>query len=276
MPTDRKKAVDRFKIGVVVLNVVLASITLVSLYSIASGGVKVKVPEADDFAWAFDTGEREVEFMANFTVANHGLYDVDNLDIRSVVSTEKGNVLIDLKMNDLRIPSGQTMDFTIDAVLPFERIDMDEWRNLMVNDSEFLMDIDISANYLWGLSTFTLDETLTYQWEAPLKRLNGTVEQSYVDLLKLLLSDNASIESLLDSVIERFGKNTLLDTYEWEYSAFRLEFWPLSNETKRVVARLDVELLKGAIDLTVELRILLLLEDNSYGVAFESFVVSFT
>lgn len=273
---DRKKTVDRFKIAVVVLNIILASITLVSLYSVASGAVKVKVPDADDFAWAVDTRDREVEFIANFTVTNHGLYDVDNLDIRAVVSTEKGNVLIDHEMNDLRIPGGQTSVFTIEAVLPFERIDMDEWRDLMVNDSAFFVDLDINANYLWGLSTFSLDETLRYPWEAPVKRLNGTVDGYYVDLLRLLLSDNASIESLLDSLINKFGKSTLLDTYEWEYSSLRLEFWPLSNDTKRVIARMDVDLLNGAFDLTLELRVLLLMEDSNYGVAFESFVISFT
>jgi hypothetical protein len=273
---DRKKAVDRFKIAVVVLNIILASITLVSLYSVASGAVEVKVPEADDFAWAVDTRDREVEFIANFTVTNHGLYDVDNLDIRAVVSTEKGNVLIDHEMSDLRIPAGQTSEFAVEALLPFDRIDMDEWRDLMVNDSAFFVDLDIKANYLWGLSTFSLEETLTYPWEAPVKRLNGTVDPYYVDLLNLLLSDNASIESLLDSLIDKFGKNTLLDMYEWEYSSFRLEFWPLSEDTKRVVARMDVDLLDGAVDLSIELRILLLMEDGNYGIVFESFVISFT
>jgi hypothetical protein len=276
MPLDRKKAVDRIKIAVVVLNIILASITLVSLYSVASGAVEVKVPEADDFAWAVDTRDREVEFIANFTVTNHGLYDVDNLDIRAEVSTEKGNVLIDHEMNDLRIPGGQTSEFAVEAVLPFDRIDMEEWRDLMMNDSSFFLDLDIRANYLWGLSTFSLEETLRYPWEAPVKRLNGTVDPYYVDLLKLMLSDNASIESLLDSVVDKFGQSTLLDTFEWEYSSFRLECWPLSEDTKRVVARMDVDLLDGAFDLAVELSILLLMEDGNYGVAFESFVISFT
>jgi hypothetical protein len=276
MPMDRKKAVDRFKIAVVVLNIVLASITLVSLYSIASGAVEVDIPDAKDFAWAIDTKSREVDFIANFTVTNHGLYDVDNLDIRAVVSTEKGNVLIDHEMNDLRIPSGQTSVFNIVAVLPFERIDIEEWMDLMVNDSVFLLDVDIEANYLWGLSTFTLDETLEYQWEAPLKKLNGTVDESYIDLLNLVVSDDASIESFLDAVIDRFGKDTLLDTYEWEYSSLRLEFWPLADDTKRVIVKMDVDLLDGLLEMTLELRILLFMEDSNYGVAFESFVISFT
>jgi hypothetical protein len=276
MPLDRKKAIDRFKIVVVVLNIILASITLVSLYSVASGAVKVNVPDANDLAWTIDTKEKEVNLLTNFTVTNNGLYDVDNLDIRALVRTEKGNMLIDHGMNDLRIPSGQTKEFNIIAVLPFERIDMEEWRDLMVNDSVFYMDLDIRANYLWGLSTFTLDETLAYEWEAPVKKYNGTIDEQYIDLLRLVVSDNASIDSFLNFVIDKFGRDTLLDTYDWEYSSLRLEFWPLGNDIKRVIAKMNVDLLDGALDLTLELRILLLMEDSNYGVAFESFVISLT
>ena len=146
-----KETVVRFRFVVIALNCLLASLSLVNIYTIASGAIGVEIPEEDDFAWTLDTKSGEVNYFANFTVTNRGLYDITDLDIHAIVRTEKGTQLIDYNQNGLAIPSGQTRKFNIEAMLPFDKIDTNELRGLLLNDSVFYLEVDISANYLWGL-----------------------------------------------------------------------------------------------------------------------------
>ena len=169
----KKETVDRFRLVIIALNCLLASLSLINLYTIAAGAVAVDIPEETDFAWTIDTKNAEATFLGNFTVENRGLYDISNLDIHAIVRSERGNELVDYVQEDLIIPSGQKRTFHIVAEMPFENIDMDEWRELMVNDSVFYLDVDIRASYLWGLGTFVVDDVLEYPWKAPLKYMEN-------------------------------------------------------------------------------------------------------
>jgi hypothetical protein len=202
MELDKKKAVERIKVLVVILNCILASITLISLYTIASGAVEVDIPDENDFALVLDTRNREASFITNFTVTNHGLYDITNLDIHATVTTELGHLLIDYALNDLTIPSGDMRKFDIVAELPFERIDIEEWKGLMRNDSVFYLDLDIRADYLWGLSTFTVDETIEHIWEAPIKQAEGAFDEYYLELTTLIVAGKDYIGTFLEKMDE--------------------------------------------------------------------------
>jgi len=189
MRLDNKVAVAKFRILVIALNCLLATLSLANLYTIAAGAVEVEIPEEQDFAWSIDTKYEEANFLANFTVKNNGLYDITDLDIHAIVSSEKGTMLVDYNQEDLTIPSGHVKKFNIFAVMPFERIDIDEWRNLMYNDSVFYLDVDITAYYLWGLGKFVVDDTLEYSWEAPLKKIGNSTEGYIIELIKFIFKE---------------------------------------------------------------------------------------
>lgn len=268
---DLKKAADRFKIAVVALNILLASLTLISLYTVASGAVKVKIPDEKDFAWAIDTENKELSFIANFTITNNGLYDITDLYIRAVATTEKGNLLIEYNQDDLTIPSGQTRTIDIVAVLPFERIDVEEWRELMLKDSVFYLDVDIKANYLWGLSTFIVDETLEYSWEAPVKRMDGKVDKYYIDLIKNMILENESVGTFVDMLKEKFGDNPIFDEIDWADISLRLELWPISDNARRIIASVSMDMFEDGRTATFELKVLVIEEVDRYDVTLEGF-----
>jgi len=202
MAVEKERIVDKIKIIVVALNCILAAVTLISLYTIATGAVEVDIPDENDFAMAIDTKTREAKFIANFTVTNHGLYDITDVDIQAVVSTEKGNVLIEYNDKDLAIPSGHARKFDIVAVLPFEKIDVEEWKGLMRNDSVFYLDVDIRANYLWGLASFNVDETLEFPWVAPINETGGAFDEYYMELLNFIIAGEEYIDIFLEKLDE--------------------------------------------------------------------------
>ncbi len=258
----------------IALNCLLASLSLINLYTIAAGAVKVEIPEEDDFAWTIDTKYEEANFLANFTVTNRGLYDIFNLNIHAIVTTEKGNMLVDYRQKDLTIPSGHTKKFNIIAVLPFERIDLDEWRDLMVNDSVFYLDVDIRANYLWGLSTFVVDDTLEYLWEAPIKKIENNTDDNIMEIIKYFFTQDPSIAGFIDIVNEELDANPILSKIDWEKAWFRLESWPLGDNISRMIIRVSLDVLDGKHTVTFELVMWMKIEVDSYEIRMEEF--SFT
>lgn len=273
---DLKETVVRFRLVVIALNCLLASLSLINLYTIAAGAVSVDIPDENDFAWAIDTKSEEASFLGDFTVENSGLYDITDLDIHAIVRTEKGNMLVDYHQNDLTIPSGHVRRFNIDVVLPFDRIDMDEWKNLMINDSVFYLDVDIRANYLWGLGTFVVDDTLEYLWEAPVTKIENKTDEYFVELLKYIVLENADMSGFIDMVTEKVGDNALLSKFDWNDASLRLESWPLGDNTSRIIATLSLDVLAGRRCLTFEISILLKEENERYEINFEDFSFSYT
>lgn len=273
---NMKEAVVRFRFVVIALNCLLASMSLINLYTIATGAVQVDIPEEEDFAWTIDTKVEEASFLANFTVTNRGVYDISNLDIHAVVRTEKGNMLIEYSQNDLSIPSGETKKFNIVAVLPFERIDKEEWKNLMVNDSVFYLDVDIRANYLWGLGTFVVDDVLEYPWKAPLKQMEGKADSQYVDLLNFLISENASLKAFADTMVQNWDENPFLSQLDWDDASLYLESRPLGNNNSRITVKLSLELFGGKRSVTIELVILMKKEADKIDIILKDFSFKYT
>lgn len=270
-----KEAVVRFRMVVIALNCLLASMSLINLYTIAAGAVKVEIPEEEDFAWTLDTKYDEANFLANFTVTNNGLYDIYDLDIHAIVRSEKGTMLIDYRQNDLTIPSGHIKKFNIFAIMPFDRIDMDEWRGLMFNDSVFYLDVDITANYLWGLGKFVVDDTLAYPWEAPLRHLGNMTDDIIVDLIKYVFQENADINGFIDMLSDKVSNNPILTLYDWNDASLRLESWPLGDNTSRMIVRVSLDVLNGRRTVTLELIIIVKLEVDEYDIKYEDFNITY-
>lgn len=267
----KKETVDRFRLVIIALNCLLASLSLINLYTIAAGAVVVDIPEETDFAWTIDTKYEEATFLGNFTVENRGLYDISNLDIHAIVRSERGNELVDYVQEDLIIPSGQKRTFYIVAEMPFEKIDMDEWRELMVNDSVFYLDVDIRASYLWGLGTFVVDDVLEYPWEAPLSQMENGTDEDIVELLRDMVLGDEDIGGFVEEISEDVATSPLLKKIDWDGASLRIESWPLGENTSRIITRLSLDVFGGKHSLTFEVSIIIKQEVEGYEITFEGF-----
>jgi hypothetical protein len=267
----QKETVAGFRMVVIALNCLLASISLINLYTIASGAVKVEIPEEEDFAWTIDTKAEEASFLTNFTVTNKGVYDIDDLDIHAIVRTEKDTMLVEYWQDDLIIPAGQIKKFNIVAVLPFERIDYDEWRSLMINDSVFYLDVDISARYLWGLGTFVVDDTLEYPWDAPINKIGNKTDERVEELIRYLVIENGDFSGLVDMVLDQTGDDPFLGLIDWVDPFIRIESWPQGDNTSIIIARATFEVLNGRRTVLFEVQLLMKKVGEEYEITFQDF-----
>jgi hypothetical protein len=256
---------------IIALNCILASLSLINLYTVTSGAIKVDIPEESDFAWTVDTADEEASFLADFTVENKGVYDISDLNIHAIVRTEAGSLLVDYRQNDLSIPSGEIKKFNILANMPFDRINTDEWKGLMVNDSKFYLDVDITANYLWGLGTFVVDDTLEYDWEAPFGKITNNTNDEVVKLLEYVLFENSDLNGFVDYVTTSIRNNPLLTTFNWNNAEVRIESWPHGENTSQIIVILTMDILGGRRTLTFETIFLLNMDDDEYDLEFEDF-----
>ncbi|UCE74569.1 MAG: hypothetical protein JSV56_02400 [Methanomassiliicoccales archaeon] len=267
----KKETVVRFRMVVIALNCLLASMSLINLYTVASGAIKVQIPDENDFAWTIDTKQEEASFIADFMVENKGVYDISDLDIHAIVRTEKGNMLIDYRQEDLRIPSGEEKRFNILAVMPFERIDMNEWKTLLLNDSVFYLDVDITANYLWGLGKFVVDDTLEYPWEAPFGKIENETDEQAIELIKYVVSENVDIDGLVDSIADNIVNNSFIGKFNWDDASLRVESWPMGDNTSRIIMTFNLDLFSGRRSMTFEISFFLKMEGEKYEFTFEDF-----
>ncbi|UCE36253.1 MAG: hypothetical protein JSW00_12020 [Thermoplasmata archaeon] len=272
----KKEMVVRFRLVVIALNCLLATLSLINLYTIASGAVKVEIPEEDDFAWTIDTRSNEATFLTNFTVTNKGVYDIEDLDIHAKVRTEKDTMLIDYSQEDLIIPRGNVKKFDIVAVLPFERIDPDEWRSLMINDSVFYLDVDISAKYLWGLGTFVVDDTLEYPWDAPINKIGNKTDERVEEIIRHLVMENADMFGLLDMMLDEEEDDGLLGRFDWADAFLRIESWPQGDNTSKLIARVTLEVLNGRRTVLFEIEMMVKMVGEEYEITMEDFRFDFT
>jgi hypothetical protein len=209
--------------------------------------------------------------LANFTVRNHGVYDIYDLDIHAIVRTEKNTQLIDYRQEDLTIPSGHVRKFNIYAILPFEKIETDEWRTLMLNDSVFYLDVDISANYLWGLGRFVVDDTLEYIWEAPLGKIANNTDDHIVELFQYLVSENADLNGFMDKVIEDVGSSSFFDRFDWMEASLRLESWPQGNNVSKMIVRVTLDILNGRRTVMFELVMMLEQDGDEFEITKQNY-----
>jgi hypothetical protein len=256
---------------IIALNCLLASLSLINLYTVASGAIKVDIPEETDFAWTIDTSTEEASFFADFTVENRGVYDITDLDIHAKVLTESDSLLIDYWQEDLTIPSGEIRKFDIKAMMPFENIDFEEWKTLMVNDSVFYLDVDITANYLWGLGTFVVDDTLEYLWEAPLNNISKNTDENVVEFLKYIVSENADMNGIFEYVSEQITENPLVSMYNWDNAEVRIESYPQGDNTSKMFVILTLDVLGGRRTVFFELSFLLKMTGEEFEFTFKDF-----
>jgi hypothetical protein len=238
---------------------------------VASGAIKVDIPEETDFAWTVDTKTEEASFLADFTVENQGVYDINDLDIQATITTQEGTELIDYRQENLEIPSGQIKQFYIYAIMPFENLDFDELKSLMVNDSIFYLDVDITADYLWGLGKFVVDDTLEYDWEAPFKNLGNKSDDTMVQLISYVISENSDLDGFVDFVSDNIQSIPLLKTFDWNNAQMRIESWPMGGNTSKIIVLLTLDILGGRRTLIFEIKFLLNADGEENGLKFQAF-----
>jgi hypothetical protein len=163
-----KKHLVYVRIVAISLSCIVAVLTLFNLLTVVTHGIEIDVPDGQSFAWAVDPVEQRVLILTNFTVKNHGAYDIDDIDVNARLGTDDGVTLLYFSMKELTVTRGSEKRF--DVIIPFDLDDIDvvDWFPLLYSNTNITLCLDVDADYMYRLVHVTVDETLTYQWKAPL------------------------------------------------------------------------------------------------------------
>ena len=163
-----KEKLRIIRIVAIALSLMLGSLTLCNLFTVMTHGIEVEIPDETQYTWAIDPVAMKLIIMSEFTVKNHGAYDIDDIDIRAKIITDQGKELLNFEEKDLAISRGTDRKFDILLEISLNDIEIENWLTLLYRDTTMSLVIDIDAEYMFGLIHLTVDETIDRHWTAPL------------------------------------------------------------------------------------------------------------
>ena len=163
-----KEKLKLIRIAAITMSLMLGSLTMCNLLTVMTHGIEVEIPDENQYSWAIDPVDMKMIIMSEFTVKNHGAYDIKNIDITARIITDQGNELLYFEENDLAISRGSDKKFDIMLDISLNDIELENWLTLLYRDTVLSLVIDIDAEYMFSLIHLTVDETLDRDWIAPL------------------------------------------------------------------------------------------------------------
>jgi hypothetical protein len=169
----KKEQLAYVRIAAVSLSCLVAALTLCNLLTVVTHGIDFEVPEQEDFTWAIDPVEKRILFLTNFSVKNHGTYDIEDIDVNARLVTDDGRILLGFSKVDMVVSRGTNKRFEVMIPLDLDEVPLSDWFSLLYKDTTINLILDIDADYMFGLVHVTVDEVLSYQWHAPFSSYDG-------------------------------------------------------------------------------------------------------
>ena len=173
------------KLLVAVVNASFLAFSLSLAYSLTN--IQVSLP--DDAEWKVD-GDRVV-VIAQFSIENHGLYGIEDVEVAIEVSDSAGCLLLDRRIELGGIPAGANHD--VDVVMEANVSDFvrrGQVDGLLIDD---VLSIGITAFAKYaGLITFQATDLREVEWKAALENLSVEVDVarasfSYHDVIRVVI-----------------------------------------------------------------------------------------
>lgn len=159
------------KIAIIVINLLIAIISITSLYTVASGEFNVLLPEKDDISWEIQ--DDQFVFTTNVTIQNGGLYSVEDLTISIKLVEEDLNYSL-IEFNHIVETIPRQTDHVELLEIPLD-LDFNDWieaglDKLIFEDSTLHLSVNVEAYYTMKLVRFYADYTLESPWSAPIRQ----------------------------------------------------------------------------------------------------------
>jgi hypothetical protein len=271
-----KMQLRKIRIVALISTILIASLSLGNLFTVASHGVDFETPEADNVKMAYDPLNNDLLFLTDFKVKNHGAYGIDDIDINAKLLHKNNVKLVDFTKNDVVVPRGNDKIVDIAVALDLDKLTVLDWLKLTYQDSGFKLRIDIDASYMFNLIDVTVDEEIYIPWTSPTKMVleNETIINSLFLIIENSLNKTSIVKPEQVSSVKNFietgyYKNTYFERYSLEIIIDHL-----SNFRKQISTTLEVFLPKINATLTLGFKVELDVSDGSIAPTLKEVTVS--
>lgn len=266
-----KMQLKKIRLIAIIFTVLIATLSLGNLYTVASRGIDFKIPEVDNVKMAYDPLNNDLIFLTDFKVKNHGAYGINNIDINAKLLNENNVKLVDFTKNDVVVPIGNDKLVDIAVALDLNKLTVLDWLKLTYKDSGFKLLIDIDASYMFNLIDVTVDEEIFIPWTSPTKMIleNETIINTLFLIVENSLNKTSIVKpeyvsSVKDFIETGYYKNTYFERYVLEIivkhiSSFKKEvstslevFLPKINSTLKLGFIVELDVSDGSISPTLK------------------------
>jgi hypothetical protein len=240
------------RITAVSLSCLVATLTLCNLFTVVTHGIDFEVPEREDFTWAIDPVEKRVLFLTNFTVKNHGIYDIEDIDVNARLVTDDGITLLGFSKEDMVVSRGSDKKFDLMIPVDLDEMPLLDWFVLLYKDTAVNLILDIDADYMFGLVHVTVDEVLSYRWYAPFSGYDGDLLTTLYSIAEMVGYDfGHSFGEVERAIIERAMR---IDDFEF-VSEDGYAIWVNASDVSEGIREMACEIIAPLEDLEGELNI---------------------
>ncbi len=266
-----KMQLRKIRLVAIIATVLIATLSLGNLFTVASHGVDFETPEADNVKMAYDPLNNDLLFLTDFKVKNHGAYGIDDIDVNAELLNENNVKLVDFTKNDIVVPRGNDKLVDIAVALDLDKLTVLDWLKLTYKDSGFKLMVDIDASYMFNLIDVTVDEEIDIPWTSPTKMI--LENETIINTLFLIVENSINktgivkpeqVSSVKDFIETGYYKNTYFEKYILEIivdhiSNFRKEistslevFLPKINSTLKLGFNINLDVSDGSISPTLK------------------------
>jgi hypothetical protein len=217
----KKEHLVFMRLAAISLSCLVATLTLFNLLTVVTHGIDINIPEQDDFTWAVDPIGKRLLFITDFTIKNHGAYDIEDIDMFAKLSTRSGASLLEYSEENLSVPGGADKTFEVTIPVDFDELRLVDWFPLLFKDTVIELALDIDAQYMLGLVHVTVDEVLIYDWHAPLSTCHGVNVDTLLALAGLFDADG--IGGWSDASVFIIERAMELEDFELAYGEFHFD-----------------------------------------------------
>lgn len=266
----------KIRLVAIISTVLIASLSLGNLFTVASHGVDFKTPDTEEVKIAYDPLNNDLLFLTDFKVKNHGAYGIDDIDINAKLLNEKNVKLVDFTKNDVVVPRGNNKLVDIAVALDLDKLSVLDWLKLIYQDSGFKLLIDIDASYMFNLIEVTVDEEIDIPWTSPTRMIleNETIINTLFLIVENSINKTSIVKpdqlySVKNFIETGYYKNTYFERYSLEIIIDHL-----SKLRKEISTKLEVFLPKINSTLTLGFKINLDVSDGSISPTLKEVTVS--
>lgn len=148
----------------------ISTIIVISIVPFISGDVKVDLPESSSFNWSYQNWQ--FVFAAPVKICNGGFYDISDISVNYHIENSTGYKITEAKIEWGAIPARSEVTkilvFSIDCE---GLIAESDW--MLSHPDSLHIGIEINANYIMRLISFSLEAQIAFPWDNMMFSLMG-------------------------------------------------------------------------------------------------------
>jgi hypothetical protein len=165
------------RITIIAVNLLIALVIVLSILPLASGGLKIDIPNQDVGKPTFT--DNKVSFSVPVKIYNGGYFDITDFRMHFVVG-QGGQQITDYLSEPTNIVTGKTTTVNVEFSLDLKQIPNSVLQRIVFEKTVLNLEVGVEAAYTLGLVKASVHTNQTMNWDPLISNFNVQTSQAQV------------------------------------------------------------------------------------------------